>query len=77
MNYENSKVGNFTSLRIMVLKDDEPDNVHNQRKIKRKGAGFFSSELEIKEYKVVFKKRRLMNNIDSLPYGYLKIWFKY
>jgi len=25
---------------------------------------------ETKEYKVVFKKRRLMDNFDSLPNGY-------
>jgi len=28
------------------------------------------SEPETKEYKVVFKKRRLMDKFDSLPYGY-------
>jgi len=28
------------------------------------------TELETKDYKVVFKKRRLMDNFDSLPYGF-------
>jgi len=40
------------------------------KKIKRKHCGVVVSELETKEYKVVFKKRRLMDNFDSLPYGY-------
>jgi hypothetical protein len=69
LNYENSKVINFTSLRQMILKDDTPLHVHNPKKIKRKHGGVVVSEPETKDYKVVFKKRRLTKNFDSFPYG--------
>ena len=70
LNYNNSQVVNFTSLRSIILEDDTPLHVHNSKKIKRKYCGVVVSEPETKEYKVVFKKRRLMDNFDSLPYGY-------
>ena len=68
LNYENSKVVNFTTLK-MILENTAPVHAHNP-KIKRKQGGVVVSEPETKEYKVVFKKRRLMDNFDSLPYGY-------
>ena len=46
----------------MILEDDTPLHVHNPKKIKRKHCGVVFSEPETKEYKVVFKKRRLMDN---------------
>jgi hypothetical protein len=70
LNYENSKVINFNSLRRMILEDGTPLHVHNPKKIKRKHGGVVVSEPESKEYKVVFKKRRLTNNFASFPYGY-------
>jgi hypothetical protein len=70
LNYENFKVVNFTALRRMILEEATPLHVHNPKKIKRKHGGVVVSEAETKEYKVVFKKRRLMDNHDSLPYGY-------
>ena len=70
LNYNNSEVVNFTSLRNMNLEDDTPLHVHNPKKIKRKHCCVVVSEPETKEYKVVFKKRRLMDNFDSFPYGY-------
>ena len=70
LNFNNSKVVNFTSLRNMILEDDTPLHVHNPKKIKRKYCGVVVSKPETKEYKVVFKKRRLMDNFDSLPYGH-------
>ena len=36
----------------------------------KKQGGVVVSEPETKEYKVVFKKLRLMDNLDSLPYRY-------
>jgi len=69
LNYENSKVVNLTSLRNMILEDDTPLHVHNPRKIKGKHGGVVS-EPEEKEYKFVFKKRRLMDDCNSFPYGY-------
>ena len=43
---------------------------HNPRKNKRKQVGVVVSEPETKEYKFVFKKCRLMDNFDSVPYGH-------
>ena len=68
LNYENSKFVNFNTFRDMILKDTTPVDVH--KKIKRKHSCVVVSELETKEYKFFFKKRRLMNNFDSLPYGH-------
>ena len=59
MNYENSKVVNYTSLRDMILEDGPPVHVHNPKKIERKHGGIVVSEPETKEY-----------NFYSLPYGY-------
>jgi hypothetical protein len=70
LNYELSKVVNFTSIRNMILQHNAPLHVYNPTKIKRKHVGMVVSEPERKEYKVVYKKRRLVNNFDSLPYGY-------
>ena len=71
LNYENSKIVNFTSLRKMILEDNTPVYVYNPRKIKRKHGAVVVSEPEGKQYKVVFKKRRLMHDFNSLPYGYI------
>jgi hypothetical protein len=70
LNYEKSNVINFTSFRNMILEDNTPLHVNNPKTIKRKLCGVVVSEPEMKEYKVVFKKRRLTNNFDSFPYGY-------
>ena len=70
LNFDNSRVVNFSSLRNLILEDNTPLYVHNPRKIKRKHGDVFVSEPERKEYKVVFKKRRLMVDFDSFPYGY-------
>ena len=55
LNYENSRVVNFTTLRDMILENAPPVHVHNPRKIKRKHGGVVVSEPETKEYKVVFE----------------------
>jgi len=54
----------------MILKDIAPVHIHNPKKMKRKHGGVVLSEPETKDYRVVFKKRRLMVNFDSLSYGY-------
>ena len=53
----------------MIPEDAPSVHVPNPKKIKRKH-GIVVSEPETKEYKVVFEKRRLMDNFDFLPYGY-------
>jgi hypothetical protein len=70
LNYENSKIVNFTSLRKIILEDGTPVHVSNPRKIKRKYGAVVVSEPEGKEYKV-FKMRRLMHDFNSLPYRYV------
>jgi hypothetical protein len=70
LNYQNSKVMNFTSLRNMILENAPPVRVHNANEIKRKHSGLLVSEPQTNECKVVFKKRRLMDNFDALTYGY-------
>jgi hypothetical protein len=54
----------------MILQNALPVLVHNPRKMKRKQGVVVVSRPESKEYKAVFKKRCLMENLDSLPYGY-------
>jgi hypothetical protein len=44
LNYKNSKVVNFTTLRGMILKDIAPVHVHNPQKIKRKHTGVFEPD---------------------------------
>ena len=51
----------------MILKDAPTVYVHNPKKIK---VGVVVSEPETKEYKVVFKKRRHMDDFDFVPDGY-------
>jgi len=60
LNYENSKVVNFTTMRDMILKDTTTVLAINP-KLKRKHGGV-EFESETKEYKVVFKQRRHMEN---------------
>ena len=55
LNYENSKAA--------------PVHVHNPKNIKRIHGGVVS-EPKTKEYNVAFKKRRVMDNFHSLPYGH-------
>jgi hypothetical protein len=73
LNYENSKVVNFTALRRMILDDATPLHVHNPKKIKRKHGGVVVPEAETKEYKVVFKKCRLFHTATNQLIIYLFI----
>ena len=77
LNYNNSEDVNFTSLRSMILQEDTPLHVHNTKKIKRNHCGVVVSEPETMEYKFVFKKRRLIDNFDSLPCGHNYIVYLY
>ena len=76
LNYENSKVLNFAALRDIILENTPTVHVHNARKITRKHGGVLVSEQETKEYKIVFKKRQLVDNCDSIPYRYKVIFSK-
>jgi hypothetical protein len=65
LNYENSKVVNFTVVRNMILEDAPPVHIYNPRKIKRNHCRVVVSEPETNEYNVDFKKRRLMEKFDT------------
>ena len=54
----------------MILEDAPPVHIHNPKRLKRKQVGVVVSEPETNEYKVVFKKHRLMDDFDSVPFGY-------
>jgi len=69
LNYENSKVVNFTSSGIVTLEDDTPLHIHNPRKIKRKHGGLVVSEPEKKQCNF-FQKCWLMDDFNLFPYGY-------
>ena len=71
LNYENFKALHFTNLRDMILKDTTPLHLHNPKNIKRKDGCVVVSEHETKEYKVVFKKRWLLDKFDFLLYGHV------
>jgi hypothetical protein len=70
LNYNSSKVVNFAALKSMITENSNPVYVRTPKKIKRKHGCIVVSASERKEYKVVFKKRRLTDNFDSIPYGY-------
>ena len=75
LNNDNSKVVIFNSLRNMILEDKTLLHVHNPRKIKRKHGGIVVSEPEKKEFKVVFKKRRFMDDFDSFHMVMINLLF--
>jgi len=54
----------------MILEEALPVHYYNPKKMKKKHGGIVMSEPETKEYKVVFKKRQLMENFYNFPYGY-------
>ena len=54
LNYDNSRIVNFISLRNKILEGNSPLYVHNSGKLKRKHGGFVVPEPDRKEYKVVF-----------------------
>jgi hypothetical protein len=78
LNYTNSNFINFGTIKDMVIKYMEDRNnpsnkisVTNPKKICRdsKKRKLYSRE-ENKDMKMVFTKRRLLNNYDTVPFGY-------
>jgi hypothetical protein len=74
LNYENSKLVNFTSLRNIILEYDTHLHFKPPKKIKRKHGGVVVSEDETKASKFVFKKRWLMDKFDSFPRGFIYLF---
>ena len=65
----NFKSCKFTTLSDMILKDTAPVHLHNQKRSSENTVVSFIRNRN-KGVQVFFKKRRLMHNFDSLPYGF-------
>jgi len=86
LNYAAAQIDNFYSMRDMILSADAKDviTVRTERKIKRKMRICDGNELpgtdtvvmvpQPKEqvYRVLFLKRIRLDNLESVPFGYVK-----
>ncbi|GBN82246.1 hypothetical protein AVEN_159753-1 [Araneus ventricosus] len=72
LNYENSLKLNFDSvLKLVRSFDDERITVRNPRKITRDvKAGKIINKIEEKKYRKVYDKRVILDDLNTLPYGY-------
>ena len=75
INYENSRLVNFTSMKDLVLKQNKNEKIYvMSNSIRRTLERDVITRKEIKTYRAVSVKRRF-DKFDSKPYGYKK--FKY
>ena len=72
LNHANSQVINFESVKEMVLtKSQDSLSVTDPRHITRdKYAQKVISVPQTKNYKIVYTKRRVLDDLNTLPYGY-------
>ncbi|CAH0556585.1 unnamed protein product [Brassicogethes aeneus] len=74
LNALNSESVNFEQLKAMVCDNAEPIYVHNNRKICITADYDVISRPESKIYRIGYtKRRRIENNYDTLPYGFLEV----
>jgi len=78
LNYLASQLVNFAKMKDMILSMDDNETVivRTKNKIKRKrdrGGVSIISQLEEKTYRVLFLKRRRLNDNTSVPFGYIYI----
>jgi len=79
LKYSAGQIVNFERLKQMILKGTETDTVtvHTARKIKRKRGIDGDGRVQIvigpedKIYRVLFLKRRLLQDNTSVPFGYI------
>ena len=73
LNFLNSKLINFEAVKDIVLSNDREKliPIEDTRKITRnKYAQTISNVEQTKNYRMVYNKRVMQNNYDTLPYGY-------
>ena len=73
LNHANSAVLNFDAIKQLVLEGEEEDHIDlvNPNKITRdKYTQQIVNKKEVKRYKKVYTKRRILPDLTTLPYGY-------
>lgn len=73
LNYENSQLLNFKSMKELLLgmKWSRAIPIYNPAKITRDGkTRKVINKEEVKQYKIVYTKRVVQNDLTTLPYGY-------
>ncbi len=72
LNYRNSQVVNFDSVCGLVLNHPQDKlSLAAQNQITRnKKERTVNNRMQSKDYRLVYTKRRIVNNLDTEPYGY-------
>ena len=72
LNYKNSKLLNFDSLLDMVTGEETKELIQQQQQkiTRQKQFHQIYNRPEEKHYRIVFDKRVLLDNYDSIPFGY-------
>lgn len=73
LNHETSKVVNFDCLKKQVHKLAGPQNVIQKKKIRRLRDHTVVSEDQTKTLKLTYCKRKIVENFDTVPYGFKRI----
>ena len=74
LNYEHSKVVNFTTLKDMILKDTNPGHVHNPKEIKRTHCVVVLSEPEKRNTKSSLRSADLWTILTPRPTGMINLF---
>ena len=76
LNWENSKIINFDAIKSMICPSDDINrisviNIVNPCKITRHSRKRkLYNRVENKKYRMVYTKRRILPNLDTVPFGY-------
>ena len=71
LHHTNRGIINFDSIRDLLLDDGEPMAVTEPRHIVRdKYKQTIRSVPQTKKYRIVYTKRRILPDLNTLPYGY-------
>ena len=72
LNHRSAALLNFDSMKELVTtpeKRGDAITTHNPHKIVRKGGHIYSVE-QTKEYRVIYNKRCLLEDLTTLPFGW-------